>query len=87
LAGISAMKTLRIQSQSGSDGKLRLEIPVETPNAFYDVVIVMQPGRSEEQPRAADEGRWPPGFCEATADVWQGDFVRDQGQFEEREQR
>jgi hypothetical protein len=80
------MKTLCIQSQSGSDGKLHLEIPVETPNAVYDVVIVMQPERTIQAPQVAEEGSWPPGFFDATAGAWQGDFVRDQGQFEEREQ-
>ena len=80
------MKTLCIQSQSGSDGKLHLHIPVEVPNAFYDVVVVMQPSRATPADQALDQSGWPAGFFEATAGAWQGDFVRDQGQFEEREE-
>jgi hypothetical protein len=83
--GSRAMKTLCIRSQSGSDGKLHLEIPVESPNVFYDVVVVTQAGRAVAEAPRFQDGEWPPGFFEATAGMWQGEFVRDQGQFEERE--
>ncbi len=79
------MQTLHVQSQSGSDGVLHLEIPVETPNADYDIVIVLNP-RHAASTATAEERGWPPGFFESTAGAWQGDFVRDQGRFEEREE-
>ena len=79
------MQTLHVQSQSGSDGVLHLDIPVEAPNADYDIVVVLQPRSNFSTTPAADRG-WPPGSFEATAGAWQGDFVRDQGQFEEREE-
>ena len=80
------MKTVSLQSQSRSDGKLHLEIPVDIPNAAYDLVVVMQPGSGAPEPQAPGEDGWPRGFFEATAGAWQGTFVRDQGQFEEREE-
>jgi hypothetical protein len=75
---------VHVQSPSSSDGVLHLEIPVEAPKADYDVVVVLHPKSSVSTTTAADRG-WPHGFSEATAGAWRGDFVRDQGQFEERE--
>jgi len=79
------MQTLYVQSQSGSDGVLHLDIPVEAPNAYYDVVVVLHPRTGAPGPTTPQERGWPVGFFEATAGAWQGEFVRDQGQFEERE--
>jgi hypothetical protein len=80
------MQTVHVQSQTGSDGILHLEIPVGLPNADVDVVLVIQPRGLAPSPEAADEAPgWPPGFFEETAGAWQGALVRDQGQFEERE--
>jgi hypothetical protein len=52
---------------------------------LYDVVVVMQPRRDTREAQTPEEGGWPSGFFEATAGAGQGEFVRDQGQFEERE--
>jgi hypothetical protein len=79
------MQTLHVQSQSGADGVLHLDIPVEAPNADYNIVVVLHPRSNVSKTQAADRD-WPPGFFEAPAGMWQGDFVRDQGQFEEREE-
>jgi hypothetical protein len=79
------MKTLCVRSRSGPDGKLHLEIPVESPNEFYDVVVVTHAGRAVPETPRSQDSEWPPGFFEGTAGMWQGEFVRDQGQFEERE--
>ncbi|MGP0067700.1 MAG: hypothetical protein ACLQGP_29405 [Isosphaeraceae bacterium] len=83
IRGNRAMQTVHVQSQSSSDGVLHLDIPVESPNADYDVVVVLQPRPAVATVTPEARG-WPPGFFEATAGAWQGDFVRDQGQFEER---
>jgi hypothetical protein len=80
------MQTLRVQTRSGADRILHLDIPVEAPNATYDVVVVLQPRSDSSAPPTAEERSWPAGFFEATAGAWKGDFVRDQGQFEEREE-
>ncbi len=79
------MRTLHVQSQSGSDGVLHLDIPVEEPNADYDIVVVLHPRSAVSMATAEDRG-WAAGFLESTAGAWQGEFVRDQGQFEEHEE-
>jgi len=61
------MQTLRVQSESSSDGVLHLDIPVEAPNALNDVVVVLEPQTREAQPRTPGELGWPPGFVEETA--------------------
>jgi hypothetical protein len=76
------MQTPRVQTRSGADRILHLDIPVEVPNATYDVVVVLQPRTEVSTP---EERGWPAGFFETTAGAWKGEFVRDQGQFEERE--
>jgi hypothetical protein len=85
MRGERTMQTLRVQTRSDADRILHLDIPVEVPNATYDVVVVLQPRPEVSAPTAPEERGWPPGFFEATAGAWKGDFVRDQGQFEERE--
>ncbi len=79
------MQTVHVQSQTGSDGILHLEVPVGLPNADLEVVLVIQPRSPAPHPEAGEAPDWPPGFLEETAGAWQGELVRDQGQFEERE--
>jgi hypothetical protein len=79
------MQTVHVQSQTGSDGILHLEIPVGLPNADLEVVLVIQPRSPALHPEATEAPGWPARFFEETAGAWQGEFVRDQGQFEERE--
>jgi hypothetical protein len=80
------MQTLRVQTRSDSDRMVHLNIPVEVPDAAYDVVVVLQPRGDVPTPSPEEERGWPAGYFEATAGAWQGDLVRDQGQFEEREE-
>jgi len=80
------MQTVCVQSQSGADGVLHLDIPVDAPNADYEVIVVLRPKAHVGKPETPEDRGWPAGFFEATAGAWQGDFVRDQGQFEEREE-
>jgi hypothetical protein len=79
------MKTVCVQTLSSADGVLHLDIPVDAPNSVYEVVVVVQPKIEVAKPDAPEDRGWPAGFFEATAGAWQGDFVRDQGQFEERD--
>lgn len=81
------MQTLRTLGKANDDGVLHLDIPVGAANAEYEVVIVLQPRVvAEGNPRTPEELGWPPGFFEETAGRWQGDLVRDQGKFEERDE-
>jgi hypothetical protein len=80
------MKTLHVQTQSGPDRVLHLDIPVEASNALYDVVVVIQPKANDAEPANLDERGWPAGFFEATAGSIQDPTFRrhEQGEFEKR---
>jgi hypothetical protein len=79
------MQTIQIRSQAGEDGVLHLNIPVGTPNAEYQVVVVLQP-TTEPGPKTPEELGWPPNFFEETAGAIQDPTFRrhDQGEFEKR---
>ncbi len=47
--------TIVFTSQSGADGKLHLEIPVDQPNAQFTIEVVVR------QSPPAQKG-WPPGY-------------------------
>ena len=79
------MKTVCVQAVSSADGVLHLDISVDAPNSEYEVLVVVQSNIEVAKPDAPEDRGWPAGFFEATAGAWKGDFVRDQGQFEERD--
>ena len=79
------MKTVCVQTLSSANGVFHLDIPADAPNSVYEVVVVSQPKIEVAKSNAPKDRGWPAGFFEATAGAWQGDFVRDQGQFEERD--
>jgi hypothetical protein len=54
------METIRLHSHVGSDGMLRVEVPVATRNSDLDVVLVVQPAA----PHSVQN--WPEGFFEET---------------------
>lgn len=76
------METITLNSHVGSDGLLKLEVPVKTKDADLEVVLIVQPLRS---PVAS--GGWSAGFFEEVAGGWQGErLIRDeQGEYEIRE--
>jgi hypothetical protein len=75
------MRTIQVRGKTGADGVLHLSIPLETPEAEFEAVVVIQP----EKPVEANGG-WPPGFFERTAGAWQGELERaPQGEYEKRE--
>jgi hypothetical protein len=49
------MSTIVLQSKSGPDSKLHLEIPVDQPDTEFDVEIVVRPKTPENR-------GWPPGY-------------------------
>lgn len=73
------MQTLRTIAKADAEGVLRLDIRAGTPESEYEVVVLLQP-------RTPEERGWPPRFFQETASAWQGDFVRDQDRFEERDE-
>lgn len=79
------MQAIHLYSQVGSDGILRLEVPVTATNSELDVLVIVQP-RSAAQSNPLPPTEWLPGFFEKTAGQWQGEpLVRpDQGAYEDR---
>ena len=58
-----AVKTITVESRVGSDGILKLQVPVGIPNS--DVVVIVVPVAPAE--KSPEELGWPPGFFEQTA--------------------
>jgi hypothetical protein len=56
------MEIFKIRTHVGSDGVLKLELPVDATNRDLEVVVVVQPTETE----AVDELGWPKGFFEET---------------------
>jgi hypothetical protein len=54
-----------VTERTGKDGVLHIRIPLETPEADFEVVLVVQPKGTG--PTATPEQRgWPPGYFETT---------------------
>lgn len=79
------MQTIRTIARADAEGILRLDIRA-TPESEYEVVVVLQPRPAESRPQTPEELGWPPGYFEDVIGSWQGEFVRDQGEFEKREE-
>lgn len=81
------MQSIKIQSRVGSDGILKLEIPVGLTDADLEVLVVVQPLASPSTTSPEDLG-WPAGFFEETAGAWQGEpLIREeQEEYETRDE-
>ncbi len=60
------MEIVHVSEKTGSDGLLRLQIPVGAPETEYDAVVVLQPRTVAGTPCVADNRGWPPGYFENT---------------------
>ncbi len=80
------MQTIRVRSRAGEDGVLHLRIPLGNAGAEYEVLVVLQPLPPDGQAGTPEALGWPPGFFEETAGAWQGEFIREQGEYEKREE-
>ena len=87
------MESIQLRSHVGTDGILKLEVPLEVRDSDLDVVIVVQP-RGSRPPRQTEPDReprselgWPEGFFERVAGAWKGEPLRreDQGEYEARD--
>jgi len=74
------MKTLQLTERTGTDGILNVRVPLGTPDAAFDVIVVVQP-RPESTNESAEALGWPPGYFENTfGSIDDETFVRpDQG--------
>lgn len=55
------MSTIVLQSKSGSDGKLHLEVPVDQPNTEFEVEVVVRPKNAARS--------FPPGYFDLIGSV------------------
>ena len=81
------MQSIKIQSHVGSDGILKLEIPLGLTDADLEVLVVVQPLASTIATTPEDLG-WPPGFFEETFGSLKDELlVREpQGEYETRDE-
>ncbi len=78
------MQTVRMVTRTAADGSLFLRIPLDQPEAEYEVVVVLQPAKTSNGPAASGE-IWPDGFLQETfGSIEDESFVRHpQGQLAE----
>lgn len=66
------MQTIRVREKTGKDGTLSLRIPLGTPEAEFEVLVVVQPLTATPEERG-----WPPGYFDRTFGSIQDEtFVR-----------
>lgn len=77
------MQTIRLSAHVGSDGLLKLEVPLEIADADLEVTVVIQP--IAEMVGAADE--WPAGYFATVVGALSDDPLTrpEQGEYEQRE--
>ncbi len=79
------MNSIQLKTRVGTDGVLKLEIPVEVTETDLDVLVVFQP--LARRPNAdPDKLGWPAGLFETIAGGWQGEPLArpPQGDYEGR---
>jgi hypothetical protein len=77
------METITLHSRVGTDGLLKLQVPVKATNTELEVVLIVQP----VAPTGQEHG-WPPGFFETTYGSFRDQpLVREpQGEYEIRDE-
>jgi hypothetical protein len=60
------MQTLRVTQRTGKDGVLHVSIPLGTPEADFEVVLVVQPRGTEPSSPTPEELGWPAGYFDRT---------------------
>lgn len=70
------MQTLRVTERTGTDGVLRVSIPLGKPETNFEVVLVIQPQRAEPSLETPDERAWPPGYFDLAGSIDDETFVR-----------
>lgn len=80
------MESIKLRSHVGSDGILKIEVPVGVKDADLDVVLNVVPVENEVPTKTPEELGWPEGFFEKTAGAWAGEpLMREpQGEYETR---
>jgi len=69
------MQALRISQRTGKDGVLRVNVPLGTPDADYEVVLVVQP-KATEPTNPFEERRRPPRHFDLAGSINDPTFMR-----------
>ncbi|MBI1915680.1 MAG: hypothetical protein HYS12_13250 [Planctomycetes bacterium] len=69
------MQTFRVTAKTGKDGTLLLRIPLGTPEAEFEVVVVVQPKEASTTPTTPEERGWPPGYFDLFGSIDDETFV------------
>ena len=70
------MHTLRVTERTGKDGVLHVRVPLGTPDADFDVVLVVQPKEAKPSPATPEELGWPPGYFDLAGSIDDETFAR-----------
>lgn len=70
------MQTLHVTQRTGKDGILNVRIPLGTPEADYDVVLVVQSTEVPAVLATPEERGWPPGYFDLAGSIEDETFVR-----------
>jgi hypothetical protein len=77
----TVVSRIEVLSKVGTDGVLRLNLPMSSADAGRDVRVIVEPVPA----RAMTQEEWRAGVLKF-AGAWQGDFERpEQGEYEERD--
>ena len=70
------MQTVRVTERTGKDGVLHVSIPLGTPDADFEVLLVVQPKGTEPSPATPDQHGWSPGYFDLAGSIEDETFVR-----------
>lgn len=69
------MRTLHLTERTGRDGVLHVSIPLGTPDAAFDVVLVVQPKERSPDSLSAHDG-WPSEYFALAGSIADETFLR-----------
>jgi hypothetical protein len=65
-----------VTERTGKDGVLRVRIPLGTPEADFDVALIVQPKGTETSSATPDQRGWSPGYFDLAGSIDDETFVR-----------
>ncbi len=80
------MQSITLQTHVGSDGILKLEVPVGLTDVDLEVVVTLQALDASPDGDASGDSPWPPGFFERTFGILADEPLErePQGEYEVR---
>ena len=68
-------QTINICSHVGSDGILKLEVPVDMTDTDIVVTVIVKSLSSPSNALSPEKSGWTPGFFEQTLGAWEGELL------------